>query len=59
LPFADKADYASLSKCLNLVGSKPTAVSRFTADAVRIVDQHNVLGKQPQIEMWPDNRTEV
>jgi hypothetical protein len=33
--------------------------SRFTADAVSIVDQHNALGKQPQIEMWPDNRMEV
>lgn len=33
--------------------------SRFTTDAVRIVDQHNDLGKQPQIEMWPDNRMEV
>lgn len=33
--------------------------SRFTADAVCIVDQHNDLGKQPQIEMWPDNRMEV
>ncbi|MCQ2002222.1 restriction endonuclease [Arthrobacter zhaoxinii] len=32
---------------------------RFTADAVSIVEQHNGLGKQPQIEMWPDNRMEV
>lgn len=33
--------------------------SRFTADAVSIIERHNASGKQPQIEMWPDNRMEI
>ncbi|PVZ61237.1 restriction endonuclease [Arthrobacter sp. H-02-3] len=33
--------------------------SRFSADAVLIVDKHNVTGKQPEIEMWPASKLEV
>lgn len=32
---------------------------RFTADAVTLTDHHNAAGKQPQIELWPENRLET
>jgi len=32
---------------------------RFTADAVRWVEQHNHAGKRPTIEMWPENHLET
>ena len=32
---------------------------RFTSDAVTWVERHNVTGKQPAIEMWPDSHLEL
>jgi hypothetical protein len=32
---------------------------RFTADAVRWVEQHNEVGKQPIIAMWPESHLEL
>jgi hypothetical protein len=31
---------------------------RFTADAVRWIEQHNSAGKRPRIDMWPDSHIE-
>lgn len=33
--------------------------SRFTSDAVGVIDRHNEQGKLPYIEMWPDNELEA
>jgi hypothetical protein len=32
---------------------------RFTADAIRWIENHNEAGKSPRIEMWPDTRLET
>lgn len=32
---------------------------RFTADAVAVIEKHNLEGKRPQIEMWPDSQLEA
>lgn len=41
------------------IGSLVIATSgRFTADAVKWIEQHNHAGKRPAIEMWPESHLE-
>lgn len=32
---------------------------RFTTDAVAVVEKHNVDGKMPYIDLWPENKIEI